>query len=457
MRLLSVLCALVLVVGIATTASAEVQNIKVSGDLTVHSIWRENYDLDKDATTVSVANNAQNYFMSIAELQVDADLTDNVATCVRILNQRDWDDAAIGGADGSLDVILDLAYVQLKEILYSPLTLKIGRQDLWFGEGFIVGAKNRDPDAAIACEELTAVESFDAIRATLDYDPWLIDLIYSKIEENVIQGMTPIGTNDDADLWGANVGYTFDSYNGEAEGYFFSIIDRTDRFNGGTSNEIDTVGVRGSFDPFEDLTLAGEVAYQFGDYSNAANIARDRSAMALDIHGEYRFPTARWTPKIGAEYVYLSGETDDAAADTGNWDGWHPVFTDKSFTAIRQLHNLYYTTAHQTTDANVNYEINPAMDSGVTNAHQILISGSVYPTENISLDAVFAHFWYDENPVAGSPDDEIGDEIDLTLVYDYTEDVVFSLLAAWFIPGQYFPSGQDDIATNLIASMAVSF
>lgn len=457
MRLLSVLCALVLVVGIATTASAEVQNIKVSGDLAVHSIWRSDYDLDSNATTLAVGNNSQNYFMSIAELQVDADLTDNVATCVRILNQRDWDDANIGHSDSSLDVILDLAYVQLKEILYSPLTLTIGRQDLWFGEGLIVGAKPRDPDASIAAEELTAINSFDAIRATLDYDPWVIDLLYSKIEENVNQTATPIGTNDDVDLWGANVGYIFDSYNGEAEGYIFSVIDRSDGFQGAPSNEIDTVGIRGSFDPFEEMTLAGEVAYQFGNYSNAATIARDRSAMALDIHGEYRFPTARWTPKIGAEYVYLSGETDDEADATGNWDGWHPVFTGKGFTAIRQFQNIWYTTAHQTTDANVNYEISPAMDAGMTNVHQILLSGSMYPTENISLDAVFAHFWYDENPVAGSPDDEIGDEIDLTLTYDYTEDVVFSLLAAWFIPGEYFPSGQDDIATNVVASMAVSF
>ena len=51
----------------------------------------------------------------------------------------------------------------------------------------------------------------------------------------------------------------------------------------------------------------------------------------------------------------------------------------------------------------------------------------------------------------------IGDEVDLTLVYDYTEDVVFSLLAAWFIPGEYFPSGMDDVATSVIGSMAVSF
>ena len=45
------------------------------------------------------------------------------------------------GATGELE--LDLAYVQMKEIFYSPLTLTLGRQDLWFGRGFIIGNNNR--------------------------------------------------------------------------------------------------------------------------------------------------------------------------------------------------------------------------------------------------------------------------------------------------------------------------
>jgi len=327
MRLLTAVCVLALVVGFATVASAETQNVKVSGDLTVYSIWRQNYDLRENIDD----EDAQNYFMSQAELQVDADLTDNVATTIRLVNQRDWDDSECGGSDSSLDVIVDLAYVQLKEMLYSPLTLTIGRQDLWFGEGLIVGAKLRDPDASIAAEEYTAITSFDAVKATLDYDPWTIDLIYSKIEENTIQGATEAGNNDDVDLYGANVGYIFDSYNGEAEAYLFHLYDRSDG-NGDAANPTDanvisTVGLRGSFDPVEDATIKLEGAFQFGDYNwpAAGSNSRDRRAYALDIAGEYRWPDGKWTPKLGLEYIILSGEEDDASGDGGDWNGWHQM------------------------------------------------------------------------------------------------------------------------------------
>ena len=102
--------------------------------------------------------------MSTVETQIDADLTDNVSAVIRLVNQRDWNIYAksiipgttalgINGRAGSgytedddaFDLILDLAYVELKEFLYSPLTLKIGRQDLWFGKGLIVGANQPLP------------------------------------------------------------------------------------------------------------------------------------------------------------------------------------------------------------------------------------------------------------------------------------------------------------------------
>jgi hypothetical protein len=473
------MCALALVVAFATTASAETQNVKVSGDISLYSVWRDNYDLDKDrfddpadpdGTGEMGIEDAQNYFMSIAEVQVDADLTDNVATCIRMVNQRNWDDPESGGAhgaenDANYEVIIDLAYVTLKEMLYSPLTLTIGRQDIWFGRGFIVGAKQRDPEGSIAAEEYTAINSFDAIRATLDYDPWTVDLVYSKIEENSIQWAVPAGENDDVDLWGANVGYIFDSYNGEAEGYVWYLDDRSDlndAANVNASNDIITLGLRGSFDPLEDATIAAEGAYQIGDYQywdgTDQGVQRDREALAFDIMGEYRWPEWRWSPKIGLEYIFYSGEESDEDDATGDWHGWHPMFRGKFDTAIREFQNIYYLTAYRTDNVLGNYDINPDADSGATNQHQLIVRGQLIPTENLTVDAQWAHFWFDEEDHrANNENDEIGDEVDIVLTYDYTEDVQFGLLAAWFFPGDYFPGGQDDTATDIVGSMKVSF
>ncbi|MEI8176671.1 MAG: alginate export family protein, partial [Candidatus Omnitrophota bacterium] len=187
MKKLMMLCIIALAVAIALPAFAEVQNVKVSGDLSARAIVRRGYNLDKDATATS--KTTTNYIQGAAEVQVEADMTDNVSTVVRFADQRNWGDntgLAAGNSTNQFNLLVDLANVTLKEFVYSPLTLTIGRQDLWFGKGFIVGAKLRDPSAAISAPEYTVFNSFDAIKATLDFDPWKLDAVYSIIEENAI-------------------------------------------------------------------------------------------------------------------------------------------------------------------------------------------------------------------------------------------------------------------------------
>jgi hypothetical protein len=52
---------------------------------------------------------------------------------------------------------------------------------------------------------------------------------------------------------------------------------------------------------------------------------------------------------------------------------------------------------------------------------------------------------------------DFGHEIDLTLAYDYTEDVQMSLMGAAFIPGAAFEGANDRTATQIIGSMKVTF
>ena len=102
MKFLRVLSVVALVALLATCAYAETQNVKVSGDLAVRAFFRDNYAVAQSLTTSpnenpvfagfmsNVNRSNTNWFMSTTEVQVDADLTDNVSTCIRLLNQRDW-------------------------------------------------------------------------------------------------------------------------------------------------------------------------------------------------------------------------------------------------------------------------------------------------------------------------------------------------------------------------------
>jgi len=87
MRRLLTLCIVLTVVAlVAAPAFAEVQNVKVSGDVKVMGIYRDDFDLNDDDAS---ADDQQAWYQSIARVQIDADLTDNVSTCVRMLNERD--------------------------------------------------------------------------------------------------------------------------------------------------------------------------------------------------------------------------------------------------------------------------------------------------------------------------------------------------------------------------------
>ena len=236
-RRLSVSLCLIAAVGfVALPAFAAVQNVKISGDINVSGVGRNNLDLQKTKTPEIAAagesSDRQADFFSITRVKVDADLTDNVSTSVRLLNERNWNgDSTIGteanrniglaAASTSKDqgnMNIDLASITLKEFMTPALTLTVGRQELRFGNGWIVG----DPDtngmalnSELAEGDLSSRKAFDALRARLDYNPLVLDLIYAKVAE----GSTVI--NDDTDLYGINAGYEL-SPETILEGFWFS-------------------------------------------------------------------------------------------------------------------------------------------------------------------------------------------------------------------------------------------
>ncbi|MDD5438941.1 MAG: alginate export family protein [Candidatus Omnitrophica bacterium] len=486
MRFLKVLCVLALAISISGLVYAETQSVKISGDLDVKSIMRDAYNLSKrNAEPVDLRTGNQDtwqtYFMSTTEVQIDADLTDNVAAAIRLFNQRDWDVQAKsvqvstyaneGYAPNpeEFNVDVNLAYIELKEFLYSPLTLKIGRQNLWFGKGFIVGANQRDPDGTINANEYTVMNSFDAFRATLDYDPWTIDVVMSKIWENDIQ------SKDDVDLYGVNVGYIFDCYNAEAETYYFLKDDRSlDNWNIKDGNTIHNWGIRGSLDPIQNWTAAAEWACQWGQYVGARmqTEKRDRSAWAIDASLECRHFTEQyaWKPKVGAEYIYYSGNKnikDETPHSTGTYTGWDPMYRGKFDSKIREWYGRYYLTAqdinNQKPDMAQRYP-----DSSESNQHQVIVMGSIQPTDSLTFDCRYLNFWQQyetfhqdtsaHRDTARVQDDRyLGGEIDLEATWDYTEDVSFNMLAAWFFPGSHYYDQSNDPATDLVASVKLSF
>ncbi|MCF7875213.1 MAG: hypothetical protein K9L96_04535 [Candidatus Omnitrophica bacterium] len=425
---------------------AAVENIKVSGDIKSTAITR-NLSL---GSTTSPTRDAEDFLFSQVRLRFDADLTEGVSAVVELLNERNWGDTDTGDSDNDDEIRLEKAYLQLNEFLYQPLTVKIGRQNLYYGNGLIIG----DPDTNQAdssywgastgwtgAGDLSLHKSFDAVRGTLDYAPYTIDMIYAKIDE----GNT--NQRDDITLWGTNVGYDWASYNGVTEGYFFATDGRTGIQEVEDQDYTYTIGGRMQMDPNDNITLGAEGAYQFGDANGSYMASADEhlSAFAAQVNSEYRFLND-YNAKIGLSYTYLSGNDDSG----NNYEGWDPLFEDQTPAEIINIlfenSNMMYTT----------------------------LSGSMMPREDITLGLQWTWAKLAENvdgstysPSIGSArnntyavdrdETEIGNEIDAYACYDYTEDVQIKLTGAWFMPGNYFTSANEDTAYSLRAGINVDF
>lgn len=458
----------VLLVGVP--AYAAVENVKISGDVTARGIYKESYTLggvkDNDTfngTIFNPADDTQRFVMSQVRVRVNADLTQKVSAEVEFLNQRDWDPPA-GGVQGStmgsaanigpggagtppgtdsagnllndqFQVLLNLANITIRDLYYEGLSVKIGRQNIQWGEGFVLGNKqlgNPDPSNSIAADEFSQFTSFDAIRIMLDRAPWHFDAVWMKIQEN------GVNLGDDQDAFGINIGRTFNAYDAEAEIYFLGSRDagRTnsvgDTFT--TTEEIWNLGTRGSIRPWERLKLSGEVVFQWGEEGGTSTSVlspftlngqkqQDIRAWAFDLRTEWDWLESPWPATLGAEWVFYSGEED---SEDGKSGAYRPNFRGKFHSAIREFQGQFYLTDVPVT-------------AGFTNEHQLMFDASFHPFNNKDLTFFgrWLLYWLDEIPVAGRGR-FLGNELDAVLSYAYTEDLTFRLIGALFVPGDYF-------------------
>ncbi|MCM8812247.1 MAG: alginate export family protein [Candidatus Omnitrophica bacterium] len=483
MRKLLLVGLLAFAVALAGTAYAEVQNIKVGGDIDLKAISTHNYDLKEKNLNVpgggaafqggAVTNDDNSsFFLSTVRVTVDADLTDNVSAHVRLLNQRIWD-AAISATD---QINIDNAYVVLKEFLYSPLTVMVGRQDLNYGTGFIVGpGLLADPNGAFSTvatgsqgqigQEHSAYNSYDAIRMILDFAPVTIEGLIAKINETGV-------STDDQDLYGVIVNYKVgDEWNSELEPYWFHKNDESAALSffdsiGTTTydvNRVHTIGLRIASSPVQNLKLNLEGAGQFGELEERTlQLERDREAYAALIEAHYTWADCSWTPTTGFGWVFFSGDegvnpnTPQAnQQQVDDVESWDQMYRGSFFTYINEFFagfggtNLY--TTFDTTDTASN-----------TNRHLFYGDLSFMPMEDITVWARYSHIRFDEEPIQGRSS-HAGDELDMKVVYAYTEDVDLGLGAGWFIPGQYYEDAPnsnvrgDDLAYTVVGSASVKF
>ena len=457
-------CLLLCVAGLA--AHAELQNVSVGGNvLILGEYYRHAYTPDYELRWPALwlwgrptGGDGNSIFSGYAwdgragglsevsqwtRLHVSADFTDNVSAFIQFDSVEVWGedlrsnyviglDARPASAD---DVEVYQAYVDVNELLGSPLRLRLGRQELSFGSEWLVG--NND---AVFFGHFGL--SFDAVRLTYTPGAFVVDAWWSKLAEN-----SGIEQDGDTDFYGVYASYTgWDGITLDAYWLWLRDALALEDTNSGLIGEwvedwvgvddydptnLHTIGLRGAGEAGA-FDFEAEAAYQWGDAGQAGSFFKpvlygdnDAEYGAWSAHADlgYTFDTA-WAPRVHAAYVYLGGE-DNRGITFGEWVEalLNPFYRGSSISFNRLFSDVYFSNLLDGTD--------------LSNAHIMTVGMSASPTDSLECSLEVTCLRADEPfarpvlPVLGFLSREngrdLGWETYADLTYQYTDDLYFSV------------------------------
>lgn len=408
------------VVAVTCAAYAEVQNVKLGGDLTTLGVSRYGFNLREEKTDLSG-------LAMIANVKINADLTDNVSTTVVLRNERVWGTTGRSGT-GDLDVYLAAGYATLKEFVYPQLALKIGQMPVRLGSGLLVGDPNTNQTSTgpfvNELADLCPRKAFTGMIADIDLSEFLPLKITAGGIKVTERSMTVAGSTADDDENAYLVNAAYDTGIKQTIGELYYVLKDT------MKADVNNFGTRITSVPLENLNVSAEFAYQLrkgirGDNENANDYA-------LLVGTNYTFADVKMKPSVGFDYTRL----------TRNWD---PMYEDVSVGDI----------------------VNAILPN--TDAQVIGATISAQPLEDVTLKLRYANLrlvdelaaltgWAGGTAYTMTDKKDVGNEIDLSLTYDYTEDVQLGLKTGYFDPGGAFDKQANrESASQVIGSMKVTF
>jgi hypothetical protein len=419
--------ALVAASGLALNSFADTQAIRLSGDIRLRGYYlahAANGDVSWQDDTAFIAQRTR--------VSLEADLEDHVLVVVTLKAEGLWggnDESGRGtvppagagtedDADAKLnrrwDIGLSEAYVQLNEMFFTPVTLKIGRQYLHYGHGLILSSVDQE-------------YNFDAGRTVLDYYPLTIDIVGARLADT--GGFGGDSGHQSAELVFANARYEFtDAILKNIEGYAGWVAQSA--HNGVSSTRIPPglngaspwiVGLRGDLTPADSLKLWFEGAYEGGTDGTVAN--ETISAWLANAGFQFSFKDASMSPSVHGNYTYASGGGSNGRHMFRPWFDYVDGYNGYLFAPL------------------------------LSNIHIFNVGGSIKPRDNVTL-GVEGYYYRkaDRDSMAGSNVNidfgglefsrllpqadkyELGWEVDAIVGYDYSKDVRAQLVYAIFLP-----------------------
>ena len=338
------------------------------------------------------------------------------------------------GAEGNDQVDLLKAWVELGNAKSSvPLTLKLGRQILSYGDERLIGAFDWNNFSRV----------FDAARLTYTGSNWSLDAFGASVVNVYADEFNESDLSNDTGRDQFFGGLYFSSKALDIQTTDVYALYLGESYPAGDTDFV-TLGTRikstaGKLNGF-DYDFEG--ALQFGDVKG-----KTLSAGAVHAGTGYTFANAPWKPRLGIEYNYATGDSNPADGDTDTFQNLFPTnhkfYGYADFFAWQNIHN-------------------PAL--------QLKLA----PTKTVSLQADYHLFWLAETadawyrangvtkvrpPKAGSSADSfVGSELDFTATWKPTKNFALQAGYSHFFSGDYAKaSGPSDDADFVYTQVTISF
>ena len=375
-----------------------------------------NFDFNSKVNTV----NDDNWF----EQRLRIGMLVKVAPWLRIYAQaqdsREWlsdraDIPGVLGAEGDDPFDLRQAYVEFGDALSSPLTLKIGRQILSYGDERLVGGFDWN----------NISRTFDAVKLSYKQKTWSLDAFASTVvtahREGYNQSDFLNGNETEREQIFSGLYFSTTALDWQTtDAYLFHLHQ-----NNATPGETNffTLGLRakstpGKFGPFD---YEAELAAQAGKVKG-----KDLTAFASHVGGGYTFNTA-WKPRLGLEYNFASGDSDPKDGDVDTFQNLFP--TNHKFYGIMDVFSWQ-------------------------NMHELALSLKASPCKSVTAQADFHTFWlantddswYRANGVATvrplsyaarSASNYAGSEADLIVTWNVRKELQIQGGYSHFFAGSY--------------------
>jgi len=431
------LLAVALLVCMSGSVFAELQNVEIGGSLRIRgNYFNMDYSRVKGGYYYDASYNVETFGKHAfveqrTRLNIKADFTQDVSAFVEFDYYNWWGDDFrsnyLTGSDyrsGQNEVGLYQAYIEAQNMWGTPLSMRVGRQELAFGNQFLVGVN----DVSHAFTGL----SFDGVRLTYATDVVTIDAVAAKLSESMGDLM-----EDDVDFYAL-----YGSYTGiedvTLDAYWMFVRDDAgyvERFIDIDGADLHTIGLRGS-GVIGGFDFELEAAYQFGDVDGVASACPlgfgeadvDFGTLGLNAEVGYTFDAA-WQPRLFARMAYFGGGDPDESC----WSNDATLPFNRLFSNIKYSEFLDNYTLFRSALTNV-FFYGIGVQALVTESLEMTLTGSYYQADEENND-----YWYMD------PDKNLGWEVALYADYNYSEDLVIRAGYAHFF-------GQEGLETAKVGA-----